>query len=277
MESLVRLGVSGLLLAVALRADATPHSADTPCVMTIRAGGPNDQRLVDRNPLLGEPPNWNDAPGPGSLRALVRSDSLHHPHIFVVDVVRATSRLLCAGSAPRWSPDGKWIAYTAWFSQRRWHVLRLIDPTSGKASTVEIDQIADYAWSPDGSKLAFTVMQQSPFEWQVGWVDIRRGAQHVIATDNSVYTEYGGLAWAPDSRRFIANASAENEHDDSVRSSDLWLYDVTGRRCRLTNTPREEEMEAGWIDNQSIRFSLINEHSAADTLATIQRVIGLRQ
>jgi len=79
----------------------------------------------------------------------------------------------------------------------------LVDPTTGIAHAVEgIGQIENYAWSPDASRLAFTALHESPFEWQVGWIDIPKGTAHIIGTDESVYTEYDGLAWAPDGRRF---------------------------------------------------------------------------
>jgi Tol biopolymer transport system component len=246
------------------------------CGATIRAARHGELRIVDRNPLLSEPANANDAPGPGSLRARVRSDSLHHPHIFIDDVAGGTSRKLCAGSVPVWSPDGRWIAFRGWKSRDQWHVLMLVDPTTGIARSIQgIGQIEDYAWSPDASMLAFTALLETRFQWQVGWIDIPKGTAHIIGTDEGVYTEFGGLAWAPDGRRFIVNSSAENEHDESGSASDLWLYDVRGGRCRLTATPREEELDVGWIDNRSIRFSLLGGSSMADTIASIWRVIEL--
>ena len=92
---------------------------------------------------------------------------------------------------------------------------------------------------------------------------------HVVGIDEDRYVEYGKFAWAADGQRFIVDRHAEYEHDESVYSSDLWLYDLEGRRCRLTTTPRIEEYDAGWIDDRSIRFTLLDWNTRADTAATV--------
>ncbi len=177
---------------------------------------------------------------------------------------------------PRWSPDGKWIAFNGWQSRERPYRLRLVDPVSGIVRQIDaIDQIEDYAWSPNATKLAFTAMRTLPFRWEIGWVEVADGSVHVAGSDEDVYVEYGQLAWAPDGRRFVVDRHAENEHDDSVYSSDLWLYDLGGHRCRLTTTPREEEEDAGWIDDHAVRFTLLDETASADTITSIHRVIEL--
>ena len=249
-------------------------SPDDTCGVRIRAARDDELRLVDRNPLLGEPPNANDAPGPGSLRARVRNDSLHHPHIDVDDVSRGTSRRLCSGCMPRWSPDGKWIAFNGWQSRERPYVLRIVDPVTGSVRQIDaIDHIEDYAWSPDATKLGFAAMRTQHFRWEIGWVDIPEGTVHLAGIDQGP-AEYGHFAWAPDGLRFVVNRY-EYEHDDSLHSSDLWLYDLGGRRCRLTTTPRTDEEDAGWIDDRSIRFTLLDWNTPADTVASIHRVVEL--
>ena len=102
-----------------------------------------------------------------------------------------------------------------------------------------------------------------------------RGHGAVAGIDEDPYVEYGQFAWAPESRRFVVDRHAEYEHDDSVYSSDLWLYDLEGPRCRLTTTPRNDEDGVGWIDERSIRFTLLDWNTPADTVASIHRVIEL--
>jgi Tol biopolymer transport system component len=156
---------------------------------------------------------------------------------------------------PRFSPDGRWIACTQWLSRTRPYNLALVDVRTGATRIIgRVGQIEDYAWSPDSKRLAFTSISDSSWRWVVGWVDVSRGAAHVLATDDDPNVEYSECEWAPDSRRFVVNRQREDEHDDSVRAFDLWLFDVDGRPCRLTHTPRREEDFPGWIDGRHIRY-----------------------
>ena len=43
----------------------------------------------------------------------------------------------------------------------------------------------------------------------------------------------------------------------------------------MTTTTREEEYDAGWIDDHAIRFTLLDENASADTITSIHRVIEL--
>jgi Tol biopolymer transport system component len=176
---------------------------------------------------------------------------------------------------PRWSPDGKWIAFNGWQSRERPWTLRIVDPVTGDVRQIDaIDHIEDYEWSPDGKKLGFTAMRTQPFRWEIGWVDVPEGTAHIAGIDEGP-GEYGQFAWAPDGLEFVVNRYVEDEHDDSVRSSDFWLYDLKGHRCRLTNTPKIDEEGVGWIDDRSIRFTLLDWNTPADTVVSIHQVIEL--
>jgi dipeptidyl aminopeptidase/acylaminoacyl peptidase len=226
------------------------------CSVRIREAGFRDSLIRERNPLLGAPEHPNDPPGPGSLRAEVRSDSLHHPFIHIVDKAKGTSRVLCSGSSPRFSPDGRWIACIRWTRTTPW-VLAIVGLGNGAVHTIEdVGQIEDFAWSPDSKRLAFTSMPPSGGRWKIGWIDVARKSVQVLATDDYIYAEFEDCEWAPDSRRFVVDRRCEYEHDDSVNSDDLWLFDIDGKPCRLTHTPRREKNLAGWVDNRRVRFQL---------------------
>ncbi|MBP7125032.1 S9 family peptidase [Myxococcota bacterium] len=71
-----------------------------------------------------------------------------------------------ADRAPRFSPDGKRIAWLAQavpgFESDRWR-LRVMDRQSGKSFTVadEIDDwVEEFAWTPDGREIVFSVMEK---------------------------------------------------------------------------------------------------------------------
>lgn len=253
LSLLLFLGTPG-----AAQADVTtiPNAGGDSCGTRIREAGPGDILIRERNLLMGAPENANNAPGPGSLRVVVRANSLRHSFIFIEDTTKGTSRRMGQGSMPRFSPDGRWIACIRWLSYQRPYNLALLDIRTGSSIALEnLGYIGGYAWSPDSKRLAFTSMpRDSIHRWDIGWIDAADKSVHVLASDFDYYVEYNDCEWAPDNRRFVVNRQRENEHDDSVYARDLWLFDVEGRPCRLTHTPRRDEDFPGWIDNRHIRY-----------------------
>jgi len=62
-----------------------------------------------------------------------------------------------ATRAPKWSPDGHWIAYLVRHDLDVQIWRSAVDGSSQKQVTHNSDEVADFAWSDDGSKIVFTV------------------------------------------------------------------------------------------------------------------------
>jgi len=249
-----RRTISALALTLLIAAPRATHAAVAiqdstaeSCAVRIRAATFEDTLQRERNPLLGAPRDLNNAPGPGALRAVVRHQ---RPSIFVVDTLAGTERYLCGGSMPRFSPDGRWIACDRWRSHEHPYVLGIADARTGTVHDFErVGQIEEYAWSPDSRRLAYASYSN------IGWIDVASGTVHVLANDPAPHgADWSDLEWAPDSRRFLGRRHLEYEHDDNVYATDLWLFDVKGQTCRLTNTPKVDEDSPGWIDDRHIRY-----------------------
>lgn len=196
----------GLLLIVmgpnpSLAGVAIPNEGGDSCAMRFREAKPDEQLVRERNPLLGAPEDMNNAPGPGSLRAVVRGG---RPFVFIVDTASGASRELCPGTGPRFSPDGRWIACNRWLSSEHPYNLALVDARTGKARIADrVGEIDDYAWSPDSRRLAFTsYVVDTGGRMDIGWIEIGSAAVHVLASDRDPHVEWLELEWAPDSRRF---------------------------------------------------------------------------
>src|SRR6185503_15289582 len=91
-----------------------------PCSWQIASSRPAtsaDTALADQIPLLAEPEDLNFPPGPGSLRLLRLRTAPRKYGIYLYDTLSGDSTLLTrSGSLPRFSPDGRYISYTAWKS-----------------------------------------------------------------------------------------------------------------------------------------------------------------
>ena len=59
-------------------------------------------------------------------------------------------------SSPRWSPDGKQIAFVGHITGKNWHV-HLVSAQGGPAEQLTPTELGggDVTWTPDGRKLAF--------------------------------------------------------------------------------------------------------------------------
>jgi dipeptidyl aminopeptidase/acylaminoacyl peptidase len=92
-----------------------------------------------------------------------RDSNSYRSAIWVVDADGGQPRRFTAGdkrdAAPRWSPDGRWLAFTSTRGGEKQKPQLYLIPTDGGEAHRLVDLengIADPAWSPDGTRLAFT-------------------------------------------------------------------------------------------------------------------------
>ena len=162
---------------------------------------------------------------------------------------------------PRWSPDGRWLAFVSSRDASPSAASVLLLPLRGgeaRSVVTHDDDIDDLAWSPDGSRLAYTarvgdvpataadkdrpprrIEVLGPRVDAVGWVVDRRSQVHVVdaaagATPHRITDgpfEHQGVAWAPDSSSIVTCAGRHHGWDrDGV--VDLWQLDPAGGEPR---------------------------------------------
>lgn len=221
-------------------------------VVRARDPKPADRPHEQEHPLLRDAES-RVVPGPGSLRAVVQSDSLHHPHVYIEDSSTGTKRYLIRGSSPRWSPDGKHLACRVWKSKQKPWMLALVDVATGRTLEPSIGCAAmNFAWSPNGKHIAV----EGPIHGSS-----RRGLCRVafpsLATAMldtlSVMSNYH-FSWSPDSRYLVADRATKLDRHEEVVASDLWIFEEDLRKCRLVGTSSFVETEPRWVDGATIRY-----------------------
>jgi len=123
----------------------------------MNADGSNPQRIV-RTPRLNEAEvDWSPAGGRFVFTSLVG----YVPKLYVMNASGGNVRDLTPGRffalEPRWSPDGRQIAFTRWGNTFGTEEIYVVNAKSRKRVRLTQNRVADRnpAWSPDGRKIAF--------------------------------------------------------------------------------------------------------------------------
>jgi dipeptidyl aminopeptidase/acylaminoacyl peptidase len=173
---------------------------------------------------------------------------------------------------PRWSPDGRWLAFSAQIVDRPCDLCVL--PVGHGGERVVLASwpapLTELAWSPSATCLAFVARDPDPERYSgtgaprkaqdtpprrltrlfsqldnEGWVVDRPNRVVVVAADGSAPPkaltegpfEASGIAWSPDGV-CVAFASARHDSWDLDGAVDLWTVpaDGSGQPGRLTGT-----------------------------------------
>jgi dipeptidyl aminopeptidase/acylaminoacyl peptidase len=229
-----------------------------PCawrVVSSRAAGPGDTAFVERHPMLAEPEDPTNAAGPGSLRLLSVKTPQHTRDVYLFDQHTGDSTLIAKhGSMPRFSPDGRYVAFSLWKSiDRPWNLViydrkigRRIEPALGGCVTFY------WRWSPDGRWLA---VQDNPCKrgrCRLCLVNVPSGAVRCIDSLD-VFADYE-FGWSPNSKHLaVVRPERINPHSEEPSVADLWILSDFGRgRCNLGVTPEYIEREPMWVTDSTI-------------------------
>jgi dipeptidyl aminopeptidase/acylaminoacyl peptidase len=191
-------------------------------------------------------------------------------------------------SAPRWSPDGRWLSFVAKRAGDDAPQLWLL-PTAGgeaRALTHQSGGVAAPAWSPDGSRVAFLSavdLRGEPADDKekkaraavpvvatrldykadgAGLIGARR--QHLFVVDvetadvcqlTSGDFSVRGPAWSPAGDR-IAFSSAQHEDRDVNPSSSVYVVGAAGGAEPVQVTPAKGIAAAPeWVDDSTIVYA----------------------
>ncbi len=174
--------------------------------------------------LTSTPANESEiAWAPDSRRLVYVSDRDGTNHLFLYDVASGAEARLTSGAGrddePRFSPDGKWIAF-----ERGSRELRTIDPTTKDErllatgafdSPPMVDQ-RDFEWSPDSKYVAYLAAEPRLFE-NVYVAAAGGGTGPGRPVSFLANSAGGSLSWTPDGTGIVFTTGQRTEPGDVVR------------------------------------------------------------
>ncbi len=147
--------------------------------------------------------------------------------IELVDLGTTTRTLLAEkAEAPAWRPTGTEIGFRSGPSATEMPIAAVgVDGTWRRSI---VPHARSFAWSPDGSRLAFTTATGTPR----GIVVVRADGTGVTAVAPGE-TDATGLAWSPDGTRILFNGSGGSGSDGGARVEGLWMAHSDGSPTTL--------------------------------------------
>lgn len=134
----------------------------------------------------------------------------HRDNIFVADTDGMHQKKIAAGALPEISPDGTRVAFnTDEDSKTRpgpERHIAIADLGTGKVTILKdipSDNCFGPVWSPDGSKLAFSIMAEKA--WQLGLVNADGSGFHFVKNAELKSEAFGEPTWARDGKSIFCH------------------------------------------------------------------------
>lgn len=270
MKTVFGLAMAALLAAAT--AQAAPQRALTPDDLA---------RLHDvEDPQIAPAGDWIAY----TVKGVNAKADKYESHIWMVrfdgsQAVQLTNRPRESESAPRFSPDGRWLAFTSERTDdKKNDQLWLMNRAGGEAQKVTDLKggVTDYAWSPDGKKIAIIATDPDPDEKDgkdddktakpividryyfmedvTGYLRHLRDHIYVLDVasrkiDQVTSGDYDDAlpAWSPDSKSI---AFTSNRHPDADRVDNWDIYTVAAQKGAQ---PKQITTYTG-VDNAPGRF-----------------------
>jgi tricorn protease len=233
-------------------------------------------------PAPARQPSAGGWPAGGEAR-LLRYPAIHGDKIafvyagdiWVVDVAGGAARRLTSHPGlelfPRFSPDGRWIAFTGEYGGNRQVFVISVDGGAPRQLTFHND-IGDLpprggydnqvlGWTPDGKDVVFRTNR-------VAWSE-RNGRPYLVAAAGGMerpmrIPESGNGSFSPDGSRFVYTPLQSEfrgwKRHRGGRAQDIWIYDLAADTAeRILHDPATDNQPM-WIGNK-IYFTSDREHT----------------
>ncbi|MEZ6120751.1 MAG: hypothetical protein R3C28_29820 [Pirellulaceae bacterium] len=180
-----------------------------------------------------------------------------NPNVVIVNVDEEAERksIGISTNGPRWSPNGKWIAFMNFQGGSEYAIYKLEDKTISTLTSGLYQACRGGAWSPDGTKLAYPIYSpdgQSVTQIVTATIDEdgTLESERVVVGMNNISAN---LTWSPDSKQILFSGQ---ESDGEAYQ----LYTITTKRnskpVKLPGQdPNQDNIDPTWSpDGKTIVF-----------------------
>ena len=159
---------------------------------------------------------------------------------------------------PSWSPDGKQIAFQAYWDGN-WHIYTIKKDGTGlkKMTSGDFDHREPH-WSPDGITLAFSSDRNGSYDiWKLNIIGERMEA--ITSDDGNEY----GPSWSPDGKEiaYVAQKNGGYELQGQSESGSTVLHTSSGSLTGASWSPDGSKLLVNDVENATARLKRIDLES----------------
>lgn len=200
--------VVSILFGVFLSASAEPNAEEIALadgeirIFLANADGSNMKRLANLPEFAFQgSPNWSQDGNRIAFDAWRAGESSNDARIVVINADGSEPRVLGDGAMPSFSPGGKRIAFSRYAPNQGVWVMSSQGPE--QELVMLDDQGWGARWSPDGTRIAYTISTNAKANLAV--FNLLEGfSANVFEEGKEPYTRiYWNFAWSPDSRQIV--------------------------------------------------------------------------
>jgi len=220
-------------------------------------------------------------------------------HIWMVPAAGGTPRQLTFSergeSAPRWSPDGRSLAFLSSRGNGTDGKTQIwILPMDGGEAhqlTTSRENVSGFEWSNDGARIAYLAVDTLPklddaktarrddpqvfednFRLSHAWV-IDVATRHATEVTHGNFTVSGAPSWSPDGTRLAFQAAPTTMLRDS--RSDIYVVTIADRSLKKITTKPVAGSPPAWSpDGKTIAFTVLPQSHVARPDSIMDREIG---